>query len=85
MGGCHLERNIEPNVSSTRGFKLSRNLPLRTRVDDSRRRKSDVDQDRTVVNKVEARQGTTRAGMRYVLGGGLVLVVIVFALVWLFG
>ena len=43
-----------------------------------------MEQDRTVVNKVEARQGTTRAGMRYVLGGGLLLIVIVFLLVWKF-
>jgi hypothetical protein len=41
-----------------------------------------MEQDRVVVNKVEARQGTTRPGMRYVLAAGLVLVVIVFALVW---
>ena len=43
-----------------------------------------MDEERAVVNKVEARQGTTRAGLRYVLAGGLILVIIVFALVWRF-
>lgn len=42
-----------------------------------------VENDRPVVNNVEARQGTTRPGLRYVLAGGLILIVIAFALVWL--
>lgn len=34
-------------------------------------------------NQVEARQGTSRPGLIYVLGGGLVLIIIVFGIVWL--
>ncbi len=35
-------------------------------------------------NEVEARQGTTRPNLFYVLIGGVVLVIIAFAGVWLF-
>ncbi len=42
------------------------------------------DQDDPIVkNKVEARQGTNRAPMQYVLLGGLVLVTISFVLMFL--
>jgi hypothetical protein len=34
-------------------------------------------------NPVEATQGTKRPGLIYVLGGGLVLILIVFAVIWL--
>jgi hypothetical protein len=34
-------------------------------------------------NPIEARQGSTRPGLIYVLIGGLVLVVIAFGAVWL--
>ena len=34
-------------------------------------------------NTVEARQGTTRPGVIYVLIAGCVLVVVVFAIIWL--
>jgi hypothetical protein len=37
--------------------------------------------NRPVINKVEARQGSTKPGLRYVLIGGLVLVIIAFLLV----
>jgi len=35
-------------------------------------------------NTVEARQGTTRPMLIYVLGAGCALVVVLFAIVWLF-
>ena len=34
-------------------------------------------------NTVEARQGTSRPGLIYVLGAGLVLVIVAFVIVWL--
>ncbi len=36
-----------------------------------------------VLNKTEARQGTNRAPLHYVLYGGLALVIIAFALIYL--
>jgi hypothetical protein len=35
-------------------------------------------------DKVEARQGKSGLGVRYVLAAGLILVIVAFALVWLF-
>ncbi len=37
--------------------------------------------DRPVLNKTEARQGTSVPGMRYVLGVSMALVIVAFALV----
>ena len=37
----------------------------------------------TKLNKTEATQGKTGVGLRYVLIGGLVLVIIAFVIVWL--
>jgi hypothetical protein len=38
----------------------------------------------TRLDKTEARAGKTGLGVRYVLIGGLVLVILAFVLVWLF-
>lgn len=42
---------------------------------------SDPNQD-IEVNKLESRQGSTRPHLIYVVGAGVVLVVIIFAVVW---
>jgi hypothetical protein len=42
------------------------------------------DDDRTIVSKQEARQGVTGHNVRYVLGFGLVGIVIAFAVLYIF-